>query len=57
VSNQRFIVRTWTKGDTDVVVDKFDTHELATEYADGSRLHGYEAEVFAQQPDLFNAVA
>lgn len=56
MSDQRFIVRTWTAGDTDFMEDAFDTHALAAEFADGSRLHGYEVEVREQQPDLFGAV-
>lgn len=51
--DRQFIVRTWTKGEDDFQEEAFDAEALALEYAEGSRLHGYEAEVKEQQPDLF----
>ena len=53
----QFIVRTWTKGDTDLQEDSFPTAELANQYAEASILHGYEAEVSERQPDLFEVAA
>jgi len=53
----KFTVRTWTKGESDYQDDDFDTLAQANEYADGSRLHGYEATVSEKQPDLFGALA
>ena len=53
MSDGRFIVRTWTKGEQDFQEDAFDTDADAIEYADGSRLHGYEAKIEQRQPDLF----
>jgi hypothetical protein len=53
MSEGRFIVRTWTKGEQDFQEDGFDTEALALEYAEGSRLHGYEAKVEERQPSLF----
>jgi len=57
MSEIKFVVRTWTKGEQDFQEDQFDTEALAIEYAEGSRLHGYVAEVKEQQPDLFGVPA
>lgn len=57
MSDQRWIVRTWTNGEQDFQEDSFPSKALALDYAEGSRLHGYEATVEQRQPDLFEATA
>jgi len=49
-----FIVRTWTKGENDLQEDQFSTEREAIEYAEGSKLHGYEVEMSEKQPGLFD---
>ena len=57
MSERRFIVRTWTKGEQDFEEEPFAAIQDAIEYADGSRLHGYEAKIEERQPDLFGVTA
>lgn len=57
MSGQRFIVRTWTKGEQDFEEEACETEADAKEYAEGSRLHGYEATIEERQPDLFGVAA
>jgi hypothetical protein len=57
LSGQRFIVRTWTKGEQDFQEEAFVAEAAANDYAEGSRIHGYEATVEERQPDLFGAPA
>lgn len=52
---RRFIVRTWTAGEHDFEEAAFDLEAEALDYAEGSRLHGYEATVEERQADLFEA--